>query len=248
MRLMTLIVMTATLGTAYAHHPIQKDFAEISTRIVPADDLQELNMKRSEAQQAEVEFLESEDETTVKFKQKARGSLLNKKGGIYIVDCFYNYSGSQHIAAFFSPDGRIVELEDESQWLVVVRDVPKAAKWLSNDPITIYPNKDFFFKATNYKLTNVALNDTVDVDLIRGPKMNSIYTKYVTAIDLFCDAIYLNDGTRWDVSWADSTLTRHWMPNDVVIVGDNYGWYSGTYPYILINVSLNQYVCAQRGF
>jgi hypothetical protein len=216
--------------------------------MVPAEDLQEVNVKRAEHLQEEhVVLTESDDQLTVVFKQQPK-SLFNKKGSIYVVDSFYNQTFSNHIATFFSPDGRIVELEDESQWLVVVRDVPKAAKWLTNDPVTIYPNKDFFFKTTNYKLTNLALNETVDVDLIRGPRFNSIYTKYVTAVDLYSDAIYLSDGARWDIAWADSTLTRHWMPNDVVIVGDNYGWYSGTYPYILINVSLNQYVCARRGF
>lgn len=193
---------------------------------------------------------EEGDETVVTFRQQgsSKKSLFDKSGSIVIVDSYVADSTSLHSATFFSPDGRIVELEDESQWMIVISDVPKATKWLTNEPISIFPNKDFFFKSSNYKLTNLALNESVDVDLIRGPKLNSYYTKYVTAVDIFFDTIYLSDGSRWDVSWSDSAITRHWMPNDVVIIGDNYGWFSSSNPYILINVSLNQYVSASRAY
>lgn len=220
---------------------VASDFAELNTRVVPTEDLQMLNYNRFLAQEEEQVNLQKKD-----LEPGVKGSLLNKQASVYVVD--YTYKPTQHIAAFFSPDGRIVELEDESQWLVLVNQVPKAAKWLSNDPIAVYPNKDLFFKATQYKLTNLTLNETVDVDLIRGPKLNSLYTKFVSAVDLYNDAIYLNDGTRWDIFWADSSIIHHWAPSDVVILGDNYGWFSNFYPHILINVSLNQYVCARRGY
>lgn len=236
-KLMTLLIVSTTLihGLS-AIEPENVDYAQIAQRPIPVEDLQLLIADRAQIQEEER-------------ANEADGgnALLSKQGNIYVVDRAI-YAPSQHVATVFSPDGRIVELEDESQWLITVKDVSKAAKWLTNDPIAIYPNKDFFWKATNYKLTNLSFNETVDVDLIRGPKLNSVYTKYVTAVDTYFDSIYLNDGSRWDLSWADSSITRHWMPNDIVIVGDNYGWYSSSYPSILINVSLNQYVCAKRAF
>lgn len=228
-KLFTLMLMSTTLGFA------NEDFASISSRMVPTEDLQQLQADRCKLH---------EEEQTI---GSETNSLLDKQGQVvYYADPYY-YS-NQHMATFFSPDGRIVELEDESQWMILISDVARAAKWLTNDPVAIYPNKDVFWKTTNYKLTNLALDETIDVDLIRGPRLNSIYTKYVTGVDTFFDSIYLSDGSRWDVAWSDSALTRHWAPNDVVIIGDNYGWFSGSYPSILINVSLNQYVTAKRAY
>lgn len=238
--LLTLVVaLTTTFNFAFAtenDREPSEEFAQISTRKIPEEELVLLQQARYQAMHAE--DVDSDEDNVEQL------SLLNKKAEFYIG----SYWGAQHVATYFSPDGRIVELEDESQWLISIEDLAQSATWLSNDVILIHPNKDLFWKTTNYKLTNLGTQQSIHVDLIRGPKFNSYYTKFVSIVDLYTDSIYLNDGSRWDISWMDSSYLTYWLPNDVVIVGSNSGWFSSSSPNILINVSLNEYVSALRAY
>lgn len=214
------------------------DFAPLHQRQLPVEEKQEVEENRLQHLQDE----QKDGENTLDQK----GAIaLDQKAGVVLPPDYFMYPGYDHWALYFSNDGRIVELEDESQWFITLSDLPIALNWATGDHLNIFPNKDFW-KITTYKLENRTLGESVRVDLSRGPLLSSPYTRFVTAIDVLFDSVYLTDGTRWDVLWTDASSLKHWMTNDVIIIGLNSGWFSGSHPAILINVTLNEYVAARR--
>ncbi|MDB2613690.1 hypothetical protein N9Y92_00860 [Chlamydiales bacterium] len=239
---MILGAVVAVSGSAYG------DFAPIQDRFIPLENQQELNENRFRmmTEQDDVEIAHENGKTTIQISKKG-GLDLSKKGGISLPSDYYSYPGYDHWSMYFSNDGRLVELEDESQWFVVSSDVITSLSWLTGDHLAIYPNKDFW-RTSKFKLVNHNTGDSIRVDLTRGPLVHSPYAKFVSAVDTIFDSVYLTDGTRWDVQWSDAVSLRSWVASDVIIVGFNSGWSSSSYPAILINVTLNEYVAVKRGY
>jgi hypothetical protein len=155
------------------------------------------------------------------------------------------YAGYDHWAVLFSGDCRVVEIEDQSQWLVSPHDVYKTLNWLSGDLIAIHPNWGWF-PFGKWRIVNRRTGESAEAQLIRSPNLKGPYTKFVYGFDAYNGVVYLTDGTRWVVSSKDRTRLQKWLVSDVVIVGMNDGfWSSSKYPAILINVNLNECVFAQ---
>lgn len=158
---------------------------------------------------------------------------------------YAHYQGYDHWAVFFSNDCRVIQLEDESQWMCIPEDIYKTLSWQTGDLISIHSNMAWFPRG-QWALFNRRTQETVQVDLIRSALLSSPYAKFVSGIDAYHGVIYLTDGTRWVVNGSDMTRLMHWFVSDMVIIGMNDSfWSSRPYPAMLINVALNQCVYAK---
>lgn len=137
-----------------------------------------------------------------------------------------------------------IELEDGSFWQIRGSDMHKILNWAQNDPLSIGPNKRIF--GSTYLIQNRVTGETVEADLIVGPIAFGTYTHWITAIDPWIHRVYLEDGSYWDVRGLDTI--SGWTVNDTIILGDGRNEWFGHHDSILINVNLNQYVYANRGF
>ncbi len=172
---------------------------------------------------------------------------VDKMSAYVLPSDYYVYSGYDHWATFFSNDCRVVQMEDETRWLVADYDVYKTLSWRSEDYIAIYPNYSYFSKDIyKYRLVNRRNGDVVEAKLTRGPLVGGPFTKMVMAVDAYNSALFLTDGTQWSVRSGDYSELRKWQVNDFVIIAINDGFWSGYfYPTVLINVTRNEYVFAK---
>lgn len=153
-----------------------------------------------------------------------------------------------HPAAYQSPIsisflGDTVELTDGSMWRIHPSDTYKTITWFATDVVVITPNHSLF-SFYDYRLTNQNTGESVACDLHLGPidpSYGSIYTHWITGIDYYRNVLYLEDGSVWSMSTFDRSVISNWVPNDVVIIGVNDGWFSSANPNILINVNMNNY-------
>jgi len=104
--------------------------------------------------------------------------------------------------------------------------------------LVITPNHAWF-SVYDYVITNQNTGVAVQVNLVVGPLYNAVYRHYIVAIDYVLDHVVLDDGSVWTMT--DFTVMNQWVPGDTVIVGVNDGWFSSSYPNILINVNTLSY-------
>lgn len=67
---------------------------------------------------------------------------------------------------------------------------------------------------------------------------HSIYT-----ISGFGDALGIEDGSIWQISYADAYRVRYWQASDPIVITQNHSWIS-SYRYRIINKNLGQSVAA----
>ena len=114
---------------------------------------------------------------------------------------------------------------------------------MPGDRITITQNTAWF-PSYDYCLCNFDTGKVVEVNLSLGPAIGSPFTHWIDAIDYRENVVILEDGSRWSITSRDSSAFRRWMPGDIVIVGANDGWLSGSRPFILIDVAANTFARA----
>lgn len=248
---MTSALLFAPLGAApEVEKEAAKEFAPIGVR---ASHLGWLEQKEARAQfeqslcdQCDEEVIQAPEKSTGVSAKLGKSAKINAQGAAISLPYDYAiYSGYDHWALYFSNDCKVVELEDESQWKVASYDVYRTLKWLTGDMIAVFPNTSWF-SAYDYRIVNRNTGESVDASLIRGPLYSSVYTKFVSGVDSYYDNVYLTDGTRWKVSSSDHYKLSKWLVSDVVIIGMNDGFFSASsFPAILINVNLNEFVFAR---
>lgn len=158
-------------------------------------------------------------------------------GAFYIVDDV-TYKAAHYVYAT-TPSGGFVEIDDGSIWSISSVDRYKTRYWENNDLIVVATN-DAWFPRGRFKILNYTLGESAQVDIYDGPKANLDF-RYVYAIDYYNMIIWLDDGTCWDVSGCERQFDG-WLSGHIMIVGVNKGWGSSYYPFMLYNVSTNDYM------
>lgn len=144
---------------------------------------------------------------------------------------------SYHYPYSHSMSGDQVELYNGSVWFVHPWDRYKVMNWLGSDLIFIRPNPSWF-SSYKYVLENQATGAIVDVNLIAPPYINNLW---VVNIDTNKGVAVLCDGTVWPLNGWDYNVYNKWYVGDRIIVGINTPARFGIYPYILINVEIDNY-------
>ncbi len=159
----------------------------------------------------------------------------------------YCHPHAIHFCVARTQEGDLLEIEDGSQWRVKLSEIYKVQQWISSDPLTIQPN-NAWFSNFGYKIINQVTGTSVQVNLSAGPLYASSYRHWVVDIDDFNGIVWLENGTSWHFSAGDSAVVGRWDINDTVIVGSNRGLSSWSYPCILINVDLNEYIVVKDNY
>lgn len=202
--------------------------ARIASKLALGEDLSDEQISAEE--RAELRSLTSEKKTGEESEEKiAKGNRSTY---------YTSHSGAIHTPIGISYLGEFVELEDGSFWEVESGDRYKTLNWLTGDTLIIKRNSEWF-KSHKYRLINVTTGVEVRVNLYLGPVYNGIYTNWIVAIDQTKGNLLLQDGSLWQLSFAESSEYRNWLSNDTIIIGVNDGWFMGTYPNLLINVNTN---------
>jgi hypothetical protein len=146
------------------------------------------------------------------------------------------YAGAIHYLYAYAWDFSWIELEDGTVWDVRWEDRNKITGWLLMSD-NLYVTQGGWFSKNYYKIVNQSRGIEIEVDLKATPIVGGSFTRTVIYVDYKNGLITLNDGTIWNVLSNDNYLlsTGPWCVNDIVVVGLNSDWYSGSYPFILIN-------------
>lgn len=155
----------------------------------------------------------------------------------------YQYANS---IAFF---GETVELNDGSIWSISSNDTYKTASWYTTDLIIITPNHSWL-SSYGFCLTNQTTGEVASANLSIGPALPGYgyYTNWITNIDYYYNIVYLQDGSKWNMSSFDSSTVYQWVIGDVVIIGVNDGFLSSSKPNVLINVAMLNYAAGHATF
>lgn len=161
----------------------------------------------------------------------------------------YNSTLAMHPDSYQYPyshsfTGDEVELYNGSVWFVHPWDRYKVMNWLSTDLIYIRPNTAWF-SSYKYVLENQVTGDIADVNLIAPPYLETLW---VLNVDINKGVAVLNDGTIWPLNSWDYSVYKKWLVGDRVVVGVNSPGRIGVYPYILINVEINNYCESERAY
>lgn len=154
------------------------------------------------------------------------------------------YGVAEHRLVGISGLDHSIELEDGSTWSISPRARNIVARWRQESPILITQNLSLL-SIYNYKIENTDTGESIAANLFLGPLKNGPYTRYIVEIDDYCSYLVLNDNTRWEVSYWDTSFLSEWKIGDCVIIGYNSTWES-TSAGLLINVSLNRNIRAQQ--
>ena len=132
-------------------------------------------------------------------------------------------------------DGSSFVLEDGSVWLVREDHREEVRLWWEGDIVYIAPNRQWS-GCSPWVFLNESRRVFVYARSMAPPDYYNPYTRYIVAIDYDYDQIRLNDGSLWNISWADDQVVNRWEPNDTLLIGLNSGG-DNRYPFILINCS-----------
>lgn len=147
-----------------------------------------------------------------------------------------SYPYCVHHAAFVSPGGYTIELEDGSIWRVEPSDAYCVNDWSPFDDILIQPGSWLSF-SPNFYFYNVQTRSAITVTLKMGPFYDSPFTRWIIAINYATGEVWLDDGSHFWINVDDDTLFQDWRINDTIIIGNNSGMASYKWPNVLINVN-----------
>jgi len=231
--LLTLLMTTALLS-AQESQPVvnEEERVQIGSRSLSLEN-QSLMLQQRQDEQKKESLAKADHETT------------------QVSSMAYYSPYACHIVNTVAAYGDSLELEDGSWWKVASGDTQIAASWGAFDPYTrmgkpevlIYPNTSWFSSYT-YKIVNKN-GTSIKANLSVGPIAFGEFTHWITGIDYYSGAVYLENGSRWNISGTDGFVFNNWQVNDTIIVGVNDSWFS-SYDFILINVNMNNYLKAKQ--
>lgn len=161
---------------------------------------------------------------------------------------YTSHQGAMHRPIAVTVLGDIVTLEDGSEWIVKYSHRYKTLDWLASDSILVLPNHAWF-SSYYFRLVNQMTGADIEVNLLKGPIYNGVYTHWIIAIDYLNCELCLEDGSIWKISSGDYGTMKKWLVNDTIILGINDSWLSSK-PNILLNVNMLNYVSGicENGF
>jgi hypothetical protein len=192
--------------------------------------------ERAKSQQERIAQLETRAGLSEKHpEENKKEQLLKTRKSLFHT----SHPGAYQNPVSISFYGDNIELTDGSVWIVSHSDSHKTLNWYTTDLLIITPNHSIF-SSHAYRITNQTTGQSVAVNLSLGPiapPYGSSYTHWIVGIDYYYNVIYLEDGSRWNMSSFDHGIVNQWVIGDVVIIGVNDGWLSFSNPNILINVA-----------
>lgn len=170
---------------------------------------------------------------------------INKRAYIY-VKYITTHPGAVH--TMLLPGllaGGSIQLEDFSIWTVNPYDTYKVMNWVPSDQIVIRG----IWYSNQFIIENLSTGVEVQASLTQylNPFYHTFANHQIIAKDSFLNLIWLEDGTVWKIYSLD--FLTSWQIGDTIILGINDDWLSdSTYPNILINARLLQYVRASTTY
>jgi len=159
--------------------------------------------------------------------------------------CEINEHRISHITTIYGILGTNAEatLEDGSIWQM--SDTFNAnLRWSPSDRISIRPSiyaQWPWNSSYTYEFKNEVTGDIVPAKpSLIGPQVYGPHSHWVTAVDRFYGYVYLENGSKWKVSFWEEAKLSNWTVGDHVIIGDNPDSYFNDS--IIINYNTNQYI------
>jgi hypothetical protein len=148
--------------------------------------------------------------------------------------------GQYHRLRSVAYDGKTIELEDGSIWQVCRSHYEEPLNWYASDTLVVKYAP--WYRLYDYEICNTTTHKSIYANLKTTPILFGSSSYWV---GMFCREdknlqIALNDGSLWVIYGPDEKMIRSWHENDHIIIGTNDGYFTkSSYPYILINASLN---------
>ena len=154
-----------------------------------------------------------------------------------------------------SPAADVITFENGSVFAIAEKDQKTAAGWDVGAPLALTPNKlSLWAKLTKkdlrhkYRIVNLKTNKSVEANLALGPFAHNPYTLKIRKINRKAGEVSFNNGTLWKVdnSQVSATLLNDWQVGDYIMTGSNNTWFGLGLPEIVINVTSDNWLPAQR--
>ena len=177
---------------------------------------------------------------------QAKGLFSKKKA---------HFPKPKHVVKERAPNGDALTIEDGSAWTIKDKDQKIVKDWSENTPITFVPNKlSLWSKLVRQPLThkycivNLKTKESVQANLSLGPFVHNPYAVRIRKISKPKGEVVFSDGTLWkcDTSKASQALLNDWRIGDFIATGTNNTWFGLGQQEIIINVSSDNWLAAQR--
>lgn len=133
--------------------------------------------------------------------------------------------------------GGRVRLEDESVWIIAYSDRFNVTGWQYADRIFITQSESPL-SGYHFILFNETLNVYALANRYEPPCSYNRYTRWIQQIDYRHGSILLNDNHWYLINKEDLLVMSDWREGDLIIMGSNSTACFQTYPFLLINASL----------
>jgi hypothetical protein len=163
-----------------------------------------------------------------------------------------------HTVLEVAPYGDLLTIEDGSAWTINGKDREIVKSWDLNSPlITFTPNslslwakltrKELMYK---YCIVNLKTGASVQANLALGPFVQNPNTLRIRRFDKKSGELAFTNGSVWqlDTSKLSAKIYNDWRNGDYVITGSNNTWFGLKDQNIIINVSADNWLPAQRLF
>lgn len=149
---------------------------------------------------------------------------------------------SARIVAEVSPNTDTIQLDDGSIWRINSTNRSDLFLWKINDLVVISQNTSWF-SSYRFSISNKTANSTVQAEITLGPILGGPNTHRAVSVDSFHGQLILDNGSVWEIAYADSSLFAGWLANDTIMIGKNRSWLSSG-DFILIDIENNNFVRA----
>lgn len=155
----------------------------------------------------------------------------------------YDLPVDRHCLVSVANMGRLLEIEDGSQWAVSASDAYVLRNWYRGDTLSITPD-DSWIVFYDYYIKNETNGTVIKANLHNGPLAFGPYSHWIIGIDHFNGHVHL-ERMVYCVNPKDRYILKDWALDDHIIFGLYNTWFSD-FDHILINVNVNNYVRVQQ--
>lgn len=250
--LYALVFVTPLIAVEPTQEQVDKEpiaFLEHFKKAQERRDREQLSDEELLAQEGGAEEADLEELYRQRAIKKANGSDEQERVSC-AMQLFYtsNEEAYQHLHEVV-PLGDQLVLWDRSRWTVNPDQAYLCKKWQKGAEVVVLPNRPWLFRSPyKFRIQNVALGESVEVNMALSAHVDSHLFHYLTYVDYRNGRVVLNDGSVWSVPLNDTDLLAEWCaePHErhIIMIGMNDSWFSFK-PNILINVSRYSYLPAR---